>query len=263
MKRRPIPLWVLVLLIGVSVGPGWLLSRRAMATPGWEEGVVGCRDHPMAHVHHPTRFSVQARCVSISGTVKGVELVEAFGNVKVSVAPDPTYAAFLHERNEGIVIADVIPPDQPFVSIPSPGEHATFYGAWVVDRARDAVELHPVWHIRPDHGRVSPPARPVLDVNLGTPAAISIGELFHVWATVTTSSGRGKHPDPVSEVRLFAELTSTSNGVDWEAGLTNTQGTERLDFVALQIPGDYRITLYALKDGERGVAHADIKVRRW
>jgi hypothetical protein len=49
--------------------------------------------------------------------------------------------------------------------------------------------------------------------------------------------------------------------VDWEAGLTNTRGSEMLGFMALQ-PGKYRITLYALKDGERGVARANVTVRR-
>jgi hypothetical protein len=261
--RRRLPLFFGALVVAVLVISGLLVFRRSAATPGWEEGVVSCRDHPMAHVHHPSRFSLEARCASISGTVEDVELVEAFGNVRVSVRPDSRYTEFLREENHGVLTAQVIPPDQPFVSVPSPGEHATFYGAWVVDRAKDAAELHPAWHIRSDDGRVFPPARPLLDVHLGTPEAIPIGEPLPVWGTVTEPTGVGKRPRPVSEVRVFAELTSASNeGVDWEAGLTNTRGTERLDFVALQIPGDYTITLYALKDGERGVARAHIKVRR-
>jgi hypothetical protein len=261
--RPRLPLPFVALVLAVLLVSGWLVFRRPAATPGWQEGAVSCRDNPMANVHHPDRFSLEARCASITGTVEDVELVEAFGNLKISVRPDSTYTQFLREGNRGVVIATVIPPDQPFVTVPSPGKHATFYGAWVVDRAGDAVELHPAWHIRSDDGRVSPPARPVLDVHLGTPDAIPIGEPLPVWSTVTERTGEGKRPRPVSEVRLFAELTSISNeGVDWEAGLTNTRGTERLDFVALQIPGDYTITLYALKDGERGVAQAHIKVRR-
>ena len=262
MKRRPIALSILALLIVVSIGSGWLLLfRRPMAIPGWESGPISCRDDPLVHVHHPTRFSLEARCVSISGTVKRVKLVEAFGDVKISVRPDANYKAFLREGNRGSVIAAVIPPDQPFVSIPSPGEHATFYGAWVVDKAQDAVELHPAWHIRSDDGRELVPARPVLDVHLGAPVSISIGEPLTLWVTVTSSTGGRRRQ--VSEVRLFAELTSASyGGVDWEAGLTNTRGSEMLRFVALQVPGKYGITLYALKDGERGVARANVTVRR-
>jgi hypothetical protein len=262
MTRRPIPISILALSTVVSVALGWLLlSLRPVAVPGWEGGAVSCRDDPLVHVHHPTRFSLEARCASISGTVKRVKLVEAFGDVKISVRPDANYKAFLREGNRGIVIAAVIPPDQPIVSIPSPGEHATFYGAWVVDRAQDAVELHPAWHIRSDGRRVLVPARPVLDVHLGTPKSISIGEPLPLWVTVTTSTGGRRRQ--VSEVRLFAELTSASyGGVDWEAGLTNTRGSEKLVFVALQIPGKYTITLYALKDDERGVVRANVTVRR-
>lgn len=261
MTRRPIPLSILAVLIVVPVASGWLLlSLRPVAVPGWEAGAVSCRNDPLVHVHHPTRFSLEARCASISGTVKRVKLVEAFGNVKISVRPDADYKAFLREGNGGIVIVAVIPPDQPFVSIPSPGEHATFYGAWVVDKAQDAVELHPAWHIRSDNGEVLPPARPVLDVHLGATKSISIGEPLPLWITVTSSTGGQRRQ--VSEVRLFAELTSASyGGVDWEAGLTNTRGSERLGLMALQ-PGKYRITLYALKDGEQGVARANVTVRR-
>ena len=261
MTRRPIPLSILALSIVVPVALGWLLlSLRSVAIPGWEAGAVSCRNDPLVHVHHPTRFSLEARCASISGTVKNVKLVEAFGDVKISVRPDANYEAFLREGNRGIVIAAVIPPDQPFVSIPSPGEHATFYGAWVVDTAQDAVELHPAWHIRSDNGEVLPPARRVLDVHLGAAKSISIGEPLPLWVTVTSSTGGQRRQ--VSEVRLFAELTSASyGGVDWEAGLTNTRGSERLGLMALQ-PGKYRITLYALKDGERGVARANVTVRR-
>lgn len=262
MKLRPIPLLILALLIVVPVGLGWLLlSLRPVVVPGWEAGAVNCRDDPLVHVHHPTRFALEAQCASISGTVKRVELIEAFGDVKISVRPDASYNMFLREGNRGIVIAAVIPPDQPFVSIPSPGEHATFYGAWVVDKAQDAVELHPAWHIRSDDGRELVAARPVLDVHIGAPKSISIGEPLPLWVTVTSSTGGRRRP--VSEVRLFVELTSPSyGGVDWEAGLTNTRGSEKLRFVALQIPGTYTITLYALKDGERGVARANVTVRR-
>jgi hypothetical protein len=262
MKRRPIPLSILALSVLVPVGIGsLLLSVRPVAVPGWQAGAVSCRDDPLVHVHHPTRFSLEARCASISGTVKQVKLSEAFGDVKVSIRPDANYRMFLREGNRGIVIAAVIPPDQPFVSIPPPGEHATFYGAWVVDKAQDAVELHPAWHISSADGQVVPPARPVLDVHLGVPKSISIGETLPLWVTVTSSTGEQRRQ--VSEVRLFAELTSASHGgVDWEAGLTNTRGSERLGFVALQIPGKYEITLYALKDGERGVARANVTVRR-
>jgi hypothetical protein len=262
MKRWPILLSIVSVVIAVSVGSGWVSLGRSVAAPGWEEGAVDCRRDPLAHVHHPARFSIEAPCASISATVKRVELVEAFGNLKLSLRPDPSYAEFLRDANEGIVMATVIPPDQPFISIPALGEHATFYGAWVIDKARDAVELHPAWYIRRSDGRRSPSARPVLRVNVGIPPAISIGEPLPVWASVTKPSGGGKPPATVSEVRLFAELTSATEGVDWKAGLTNTRGIERLDFVALQIPGEYRITLYALKDGERGVARANIKVRR-
>jgi hypothetical protein len=134
-----------------------------------------------------------------------------------------------------------------------------------VDKVRDAVELHPAWHIRSDaeDGRVFVPARPILDVHLGAPTSISIGEPLPVFVNVTSSTSRGKRPRPISEARLFVELTSASSaGVDWEAGLTNTRGFEKLGFVALQIPGRYEITLYALKNGERGVARANVTVRR-
>jgi hypothetical protein len=262
MKRRPIRLLILATLIVVSIGSGWLLLvQTPMAIPSWEAGAIRCRDDPLVHVHHPTRFSLEAPCVSISGTVKRVKLSEAFGDVKISVRPDANDKVFLREGNKGIVIAAVIPPDQPFVSMPSPGEHATFYGAWVVDKAQNAVELHPVWHIRSDDERELVPARPVLGVHLGVPESISIGEPLPVSVTVTSSTGGQRRP--VSEVRLFAELTSASyGGVDWEAGLTNTRGSERFAFVALQIPGKYGITLYALKDGKRGVARANVTVRR-
>src|SRR6266536_584714 len=134
---------------GVTIGRGNEASPHLTAPP-WQEGAAQCRPIPMAHVHDPTRFIVVARCSTASGTVQSVHLNPDDGDLNVLVTLDSAYRPFLTAANEGVMTVSVIPTDQPSVRAPKPGQHATFYGAWVVEKVGHGVgaaALHPCWRI--------------------------------------------------------------------------------------------------------------------
>jgi hypothetical protein len=87
-------------------------------------------------VPHPTRFVVLDDCSTVSGTVKQVRRDPVDGELPMLVALDQPYARFLLYSNQGLLRAAVVPRDIPKVRVPEVGQHATFYGSWVLDPTR-------------------------------------------------------------------------------------------------------------------------------
>ena len=272
-----------VMLVAVSAAVGLGLARgptvqTAMAppagAPAWRVGAAPCRQDPMAHVPNPTRFLVVADCSTVSGTVRQVRRDPTDGEVNMLVAVDRTYARFLPSGNQGLLRVAAVPRDVPRVTIPRAGQHATFYGAWVLDRnQRNQAAMHPVWMVEIS-GRsigLAPPPTPAtspntvvakrLRVHMRAPRSVPVGGAIDISVRVE-SGGKGARR-PLPEANLFFEVrTQDGRGVQWKAAATNTLGLARLTLVALEHPGSFRLWLYVDKLGRSAVVSAPVTVRR-
>jgi hypothetical protein len=225
----------------------------------------------MAHVHHPARLKVLAECVVVRGTVRSVDRVRAYNDLKIVITPDLEYREFLRDGNDGVLTVDVIATDLLRVPVPKPGAHITATGAWVHHRAHDAVELHPAYRIdvaadqRDTSATWAPPAAQrqgaELSVTAQAPKGVSIGE--PVIVSVRAEWREADWRRPASQIHLFAELTTADGaGVRWQATRTNTLGTAIVDILALATPGQYTLTVYATPSGSDATATTDIRIAR-
>jgi hypothetical protein len=262
---------VIVLAAAVTAVTGfWLLGSTEEAPPRHGDP-AGCRQDPMAHVHHPARLKVLAECTTVSGIVRSVNLVRAYNDLKIVIAPDREYRGFLSDGNDGVLTVDVIATDLLRVPVPKPGAHITAAGAWVHNRADDAVELHPAYRIdvaadqRDTSATWATPAAlgqgAELSVTAQAPKGTSIGEPVIV-SVRAEWRGAGQRR-PASQIHLFAELTTADGtGVRWQATRTNTLGTATVDILALEIPGQYTLTVYATPSGSDATATTGIRIAR-
>jgi hypothetical protein len=275
--RHVLVLSVAVLVAaGAAVGLGLLTDhgvRTAMAPPGggpaWQGGVAPCRQDPMAGVPQPTRFVVVAGCSTVSGTVRQVRRDPVDGELNLQVAPDQAYARFLPPGNRGVLRVAAVPRDLPGLTIPRVGEHATFYGAWVLDRNQHhQAAMHPAWLIQPAGGRAgpTPPAGAAtaakrLRVRLVAPPSVPVGGAVDVFVRVESGAGAARRPEP--EANLFFEVRAQDGrGVQWKAATTNALGKARVTLVALEQPGSFQLWLYADKQGRSAVVNVPITVQR-
>ena len=264
---------------GTAVGLGLLGDhgvRTAMAPPAggpvWQSGVAPCRQDPMAGVPQPTRFVVVAGCSTVSGTVQQVRRDPVDGELNLQVAPDPAYIRFLPPVNHGQLRLAAVPRDIPGLTIPGVGQHATFYGAWVLDRNQHhQAAMHPVWMIEPTGDGAGPAAAPLagadttarkrLRVRLVAPPSVPVGGAMDVFVRVESGDGAARQPEP--EANLFFEIRAEDgHGVQWKAATTNALGKARVTLVALEQPGAFQLWLYADKQGRSAVVHVPITVRR-
>jgi hypothetical protein len=282
---RPGGRHVLVLSAAVLVAAGAAVSlgllrghgvRTAMAPPAgappWRDGVAPCRQDPMAGVPQPTRFVVVAGCSTVSGTVRQVRRDPVDGELNIQVEPDQAYTRFLPAGNHGQLRVAAVPRDVPALTIPTAGQHATFYGAWVLDRNQHRqMAMHPVWMIQPTDGGAGPAAAPPagattpatqrLRVRLVAPPSVPVGGAVDVFVRVESGRGPARRPEP--EANLFFEVrTPDGRGVQWKAATTNAIGKARVTLVALEQPGDFQLWLYADKPGRSAVAHVPLTVLR-
>ena len=264
---------------GTAVGLGLLGDhgvRTAMAPPAggpvWQSGVAPCRQDPMAGVPQPTRFVVVAGCSTVSGTVQQVRRDPVDGELNLQVAPDPAYIRFLPPVNHGQLRVAAVPRDIPGLTIPGVGQHATFYGAWVLDRNQHhQAAMHPVWMIEPTGdlaGQTPAPsagadttATQRLQVRLVAPPSVPVGGAMDVFVRVESGAGAARQPEP--EANLFFEVRAEDGrGVQWKAATTNALGKARVTLVALEQPGAFQLWLYADKQGRSAVVHVPITVLR-
>jgi len=248
-------------------GPSGVL-RDSTSAPAWHPGTAPCRADPLAHVHDPGRLDVRAKCATASGLVQQVKYMPGDGDWQVTVAVDQPYHRFLTPANRGLLAVRVIPPDLPAVQLPALGQHATFYGAWVINKnLHDLAEMHPVWHIA---------ARLLAGAAPGTTGARSPGRL-RVAVRMPPTAGVGA---PVtiairchmvlpgktvqaSQVHLFIEVTnSEGKGVRWRAASTDSLGHAAISLVTLDAPGEFTVHIYASKSGRFETARHGLIIRR-
>jgi hypothetical protein len=276
---------VLVLSAAVLVAAGAAVSlgllgdhgvRAAMAPPAgaptWRGGVAPCRQDPMAGVPQPTRFVVVAGCSTVSGTVRQVRRDPVDGELNLQVEPDPAYTRFLPPGNHGQLRVAAVPRDVPALTIPEAGQHASFHGAWVLDRNQHRqAAMHPVWMIEPTDGGAGPrsapsagaatPATQRLRVRLVAAPSVPVGGAVDVFVRVESGSGPARRPEP--EANVFLEVRAPDGrGVQWKASTTNAIGKARVTLVALEQPGDFQLWLYADKPGRSAVVHTPLSVLR-
>lgn len=253
---------------GADTGAGTSTAAQILAAAGdsdvppWLPNAVDCKDDPLAHVHNPTRFELLSGCSTVSGTVEGeTELVKAFGDYKITVRLDSGQERFLPEANGGTLTVAVIPTDRPWIDIPSIGEHATFYGAWVQHLDGEAVEMHPAWAIQTDGGDVRAAARHDIRVSIEAPTSVVVGGRIDPFIRIRPAADRSRSLH--RPVHLFLELvTDSGDGVAWKGAETNTLRFAAIDLIALEIPGEYELVVHAWAGHHHAAASAPLTIRR-
>ena len=265
-----------LLVAGAAVGyalygPSGVL-RKPVGAPPWQPGAAPCRGDPLTHVHDPGRLKLVASCATVSGLVEQVHYKPGDGDWQVTVAPDRQYQGFLTAADHGQLPVRIIPADLAHVPLPALGQHATFYGAWVLNRnLHDRAEMHPAWRIVAASaalaGRVpGGPARSVtgpgrLVLKVTAPPVVTVGAPFTI--KVLSSMGPPGKTVHASLVHLFVEITNGRGlGVRWQARATGLLGHANFSLVALDAPGGFTVHIYASKDGLFQTAEQNLVIRR-
>ena len=112
---------------------------------------------------------------------------------------------------------------------------------------------------RPAEG---PPGRSPLKVELEMPKQTPVGDSLPVKVHVRVKDGERLVPSP--QTHLFFQIYSQDGKtpVRWRERVTNTLGTAYLQVAALELPGFYKLTLFASKGDHRGQVKRTFKVRR-
>jgi len=272
-------------IVGVAVAVSVASGKTQQATPRRPSGLSDCRADPLTHVHDPLRLDLLAPCVGVKGRIRSIRLYGGYNDVKVKVEVAASDVRFLKPANRNVLVVDVVAPDLATVLLPAVGSEATFYGAWVYDKATKAASLHPVWRVVPTEPTAhvlpagsaartgTPGARPlhegqplsidvhrVAEVKVGNPLPVRVSAAWlrqqapkstGAAAQPQPSTGTAEVQRPASQVRLFYEVTTMSGkGVRWRARTTNTQGSATARLLALFVPGRYQLTVYAYADGK-------------
>ena len=265
-----------LLVAGAAVGyalygPSGVL-RKPVGAPPWQPGAAPCRGDPLTHVHDPGRLKLVANCATVSGLVEQVQYKPGDGDWQVTIAPDPRYQGFLTAADHGLLPVRIIPADLAHVPLPALGQHATFYGAWVLNRnLYDRAEMHPAWRIVAASaalaGRVpggsarSTTGTGRLGLKITAPPVVTVGAPFTI--TVFSSTGQSGKAVRASLVHLFVEITNSKGlGVRWQARSTDILGRANFSLVALDAPGSFAVHVYASKDGLFQTAEQNLVIRR-
>lgn len=219
-----------------------------------------CLPNTTSHVYRPERLTRVAECVSVSGIARNASYNPYDGDSKIHVEPDPQYRHLLAASNNGLLVVEVIPTDEPKVYLPKVGEHATFYGPMVLDRGHDHwVEIHPCWLITTQEiqGQLTP--RSTLDVHIDAPEAVAVGQQLRMPVRVESTVSGAR--EAVSQAHLFIELVSKQGVMlDWAAGSTNTLGNVTLSLASLVRAADYTLNVFATKGRDTGTAEVPIRI---
>src|SRR5947209_2138578 len=131
--NRLSPLIVLISVlasVSLSCSSGGDSPKPTETTAAAATSYPPCRSDVLAHVRQPERLEVVDSCFSASGTVREVRN-EVYDTILVE--PDAQYAGILAPSNNGLLAVEITPVDEPSLFIPEVGQHATFYGARVLD----------------------------------------------------------------------------------------------------------------------------------
>lgn len=255
-------------IVALVVGVLWWQSNQSratsLATPGWQGGANGCPTDPLAHVPMPNSLEVIARCATVSGTVRRIKVDPVSLNVEILAEPDASDAAYVDPGIQRYLIIKVIPTDQPAVALPQIDEHASFDGAWVINRRASSPgtrELHPAWLIRAGTPTRVAAARNVLDVGLVAPPRVVVGSPLRLSVTVKSSATATARP--LSEARVYVEIRASDGSPSrWAASLTDTFGGATFNLASLERPSTYTVWVHASKGRDYGIAQATTQIVR-
>jgi hypothetical protein len=113
--------------------------------------------------------------------------------------------------------------------------------------------------VRPAEG---PPGGSPLNVEVEMPKQTPVGDSLPVKVHIRVRDGKRLVPSP--QTHLFFQIYSQDGKtpVRWRERVTNTLGTAYLQVAALELPGFYKLTLFATKGEHRGKVTRTFKVRR-
>jgi hypothetical protein len=99
-----------------------------------------------------------------------------------------------------------------------------------------------------------------LEVSLDMPKAAPVGAELPVRVRVNVKGSRAA----AAQSHLFFQIFSRDGKtpVRWRERVTNTLGVAYVHLAALELPGFYKLSVYASKGGHRGKATRTFKVRR-
>lgn|GEM_PF-1318128 len=99
-----------------------------------------------------------------------------------------------------------------------------------------------------------------LSIELDMPKAVQVGSELPVRVRATLKRSGA----PAAESHLFFQIFSRDGKtpVRWRERRTNSLGTAYMHLAALELPGYYRLAVYASKGGGRGLVKRTFKVRR-
>jgi hypothetical protein len=99
-----------------------------------------------------------------------------------------------------------------------------------------------------------------LAVEVDMPKAVQVGSELPVRVRTTLKRSGA----PAAESHLFFQIFSRDGKtpVRWRERRTNTLGTAYMHLATLELPGYYRLVVYASKGGSRGIVKRTFKVRR-
>ena len=219
-------------------------ERRRAGTP-----FSACRSDPLADAEDAGSLEVRNECLAVGGVLRQATDNGAGATYSLLVEPDPAYR-LLAAGTQGLLVVQVDPSDRPSVFIPAVGQHATYYGALVLDKGHDdSLQLRPTWLIA------------TLDLATDLPAEVSVGD--EVKVTIGVTSNPTGRPEPISEADLLVEMVdSAGNSLRSDTARTNTEGKASARYTALQRAGDYSFHVYASKGQERGFATIPFTVKR-
>jgi hypothetical protein len=113
--------------------------------------------------------------------------------------------------------------------------------------------------VRPAEG---PPGGSPLNVEVEMPKQTPVGDSLPVKVHIRVRDGKRLVPSP--QTHLFFQIYSQDGKtpVRWRERVTNTLGTAYLQVAALELPGFYKLTMFATKGAHRGQVTRTFKVRR-
>lgn len=135
-------------------------NARRQAARNRQLAALGCPDpsRVLAGVYHPDRLSVRDPCRRVAGVVDDVRYEED-GDIHVLVRLDHQYDGMLMANNrseqDGDLVVEFMPRDNGHLPPPSTGDRLMLVGAYVCDTEHSWAELHPVWAVSVNGGRIN------------------------------------------------------------------------------------------------------------
>jgi hypothetical protein len=256
-----------VLIAGIVLGVrGAAHPLKAGAAPPWQAGRVACPADPLDSVHDPERLLLVARCATVSGDVTRLKIDPVSGELQVFLTVDNADVTYLRAGNSsGTLVARVSVKTIPTLTAPALHGHAVLYGAWVVNRARNAAELYPTYAIDPLGKSGTTPASKVtsaaapIKLRMSLPASAPAGGAVDI--VLNAQHQKGKRMEPVSQLHALVQISGPAGqGLRWRAAVTNTQGNAYVRLVLLQPPGQYLVTVFGYKGSETVSASGPITI---